>query len=482
MQQIRLNYKLQSKDGGIKYSWTLNDNEIIESVFLKFNKKYFGICFSTQAGCKNKCLFCSNSALGFSRNLSINEILQQVIKTLDDNKSRIPKGSLIDLAFMGVGEPLDNSENVYKAIRLFKKKLSKNYKYEYSISTIGNIPEIKKLVKFFPDVKLQISLNSIDQKKRSKLMPGATNQNILALIKVAKYFQKRSLNNVLLNYLLIKGFNDSQKEAVNLARLIKNTGLGIMISHLNSTESNSFLEPATQQNINKFKNILVKNGVKVIDFFSLSSDVDGGCGQLRYIKQRKNRFDKIYNLGIDKTWSDSPIPKEVIKFIKKIKINKNQKILDAGCGRGRLLKYLKDIGFKKIFGIDIAKNALDKIKFNANVKKADAAVKIPFKNNSFDLVFDMTMIGSVSAAKWGSILKEINRVLKPNGFFISEIFKSKSDIPLKIVRKKNNNLDQIFGISKRGYTKIVKLYFDLIDFSTSREASDCEYYLFKNRK
>ena len=337
-QFIKTNIKLykryfSQKDSGIKYLWLLKDKTLIESVFLKFRKNYFGICFSTQAGCKNKCVFCSNSILGFLRNLTFKEIFQEVLKTLNDNKSKIPKGSLIDLAFMGVGEPLDNSENVYKAITMFKKKLPKKYNYEYSISTIGNIKKIKELVNKYPDVKLQISLNSTNQKKRSELMPGTLNQNIANIINAAKYYQKRSLNNVLLNYLMIKNVNDTIVEAKNLTKLIKNTGIGIMISRLNPTDSNTFLKPSTQKNIKNFKKELIKNGIQVIDFFSLSSDVGGGCGQLRYIRQSKGRFNKIYNLGIDKTWSKSSIPKEIIALINKIKLSKNAKILDTGCER-----------------------------------------------------------------------------------------------------------------------------------------------------
>lgn len=478
---LTLDQKILSRDGGTKYSWLLNDGVIVESVFLKFNAEYYGICFSTQAGCKNKCLFCANSLSSFSRNLTHNEIFMQVKRTLDENKLMIPKGSLIDLAFMGVGEPLDNTGNVYKAIKLFKKKLSKNYKYEYSISTIGRIAEIKKIVKFFPDVKLQISLHSIDAKKRSKLMPSTINQNILELIETAKYYQNRGLNKVLLNYLLIQGFNDSKKEAEGLAKLIKNTGLGVMISRLNSTESNSFLKPATQQNINKFKNILTKNGTKVVDFFSLSSDVGGGCGQLRYIEQEKNRFDKIYSLGADKTWSNSPIPKAIINLFKKIKPNKNSRILDIGCGRGRLLKYLKEHGFNNLYGIDISKKALNQIGINANIRIADSCNKIPYKDDYFDLVFDMTMMGSINPIKWEDNLKEINRVLKPDGLFISEIFRSTSNIPSEICMAKKDDLDKIFGISKKGYIKITKPYFDLIEVLTSKEAPDCNYYLFKNK-
>ena len=90
MSVIRLNHRLNSKDGGVKYSWKLIDNEIVESVFLKFDKKYFGICFSTQAGCRNKCIFCVNSIIGLSRNLNEKEIFYQAFNTLNDNLHKIP--------------------------------------------------------------------------------------------------------------------------------------------------------------------------------------------------------------------------------------------------------------------------------------------------------------------------------------------------------------------------------------------------------
>ncbi len=198
----------------------------------------------------------------------------------------------------------------------------------------------------------------------------------------------------------------------------------------------------------------------------------------------KDRFNKIYKLGIDKSWSNAELPKIIRKTILETKklIGKRPRVLDVGCGRGRLLKFLENNNFSCIYGIDISKKAIDSIEkiHNYCLKIADASEKIPFPNNYFDLVIEMTTISSSPPIYWRRILKEIHRVLKKNGYFISENHISRTKQP-KLMNNitTNQGLDYVWGISKDGYKKLCKPYFKFISYNKSSDASQCQYLLFQ---
>ena len=270
--------KLESKDGTKKYLFDLNDGNAIETVLMEY-KHGMSICVSSQVGCKMGCKFCASTGIPFVRSLSSGEIVNQILEVQKDAKVRIS-----NIVFMGIGEPLDNYDNVINAIRIINNQKGLNIGARHiSVSTSGIVPKIYKLAEENIQCTLSISLHSSDNAKRSAMMPVNNVYNIEELIKACKEYIKITNRRVSFEYALSKDNNDNLQDAKELVKLLKGMLCHVNLIPINKIEGGIYTK-SSNENIIKFRDYLNDNGIVATIRRELGSDIDAACGQLR----RKN--------------------------------------------------------------------------------------------------------------------------------------------------------------------------------------------------
>ena len=270
--------KLESVDGTKKYLFRLFDDNAIESVLMEY---HFGktVCVSSQVGCKMGCKFCASTGIPFERNLSAGEIVEQIIKIEQDTKAKIS-----NVVFMGIGEPMDNYENVLMAIKILNNPKGLNIGARHiSISTSGIVPKIYDLADKNMQCTLSISLHSSNNKVRSSMMPVNDAYNIEELIKACKYYIEKTNKRISFEYALAKDNNDNLKDADDLAKLLKGMLCHVNLIPINKIENGKYTK-SSLENIIKFRDYLNSKGITATIRRELGSDIDAACGQLR----RKN--------------------------------------------------------------------------------------------------------------------------------------------------------------------------------------------------
>ena len=274
--------KLVSKlDGTVKYLFRLHDGSCIESVFMKY-KHGNTLCISSQVGCRMGCKFCASTIGGKARDLSPSELVGQVIAAELDSGERIS-----NIVMMGIGEPLDNYDNVIKFLRLVNHPDGLNIGYRHiSLSTCGVVSGIERLAgENFP-ITLSISLHASNDEARSAIMPINNKWNIDALLTACLNYYKTTGRRISFEYTLISGKNDSVADAMELAELLKNAfrGSGAPI-HVNLIRVNEVKETGfkkgSAESVNAFADTLEKRGITATVRRKLGSDVNAACGQLR---------------------------------------------------------------------------------------------------------------------------------------------------------------------------------------------------------
>ena len=274
--------KLVSKiDGTVKYLFRLHDGSCIESVFMKY-KHGNTLCISSQVGCRMGCKFCASTIGGKARDLYPSELVGQVIAAELDSGERIS-----NIVMMGIGEPLDNYDNVIKFLRLVNHPDGLNIGYRHiSLSTCGVVSGIERLAgENFP-ITLSISLHASNDEARSAIMPINNKWNIDALLTACLNYYKTTGRRISFEYTLISGKNDSVADAVELAELLKNAfrGSGAPI-HVNLIRVNEVKETGfkkgSAESVNAFADTLEKRGITATVRRKLGSDVNAACGQLR---------------------------------------------------------------------------------------------------------------------------------------------------------------------------------------------------------
>ena len=255
----------------------LADGLKVETTLMNHKDGRNTVCISSQIGCPLACKFCATGKMGFTRNLDYSEILTQVIFWARFLKNKNEKIS--NVVFMGMGEPLLNYNNVFKAIKFINDPdLFNISSRKIAISTIGLINEIKKMVNERIKVDLAISLHAPNDFLRRKIMPYSENYQLEKLLDTSDFYIKKTNRRVMLEYLLIKGVNDSPKEALELSRLLLGRKL-YFVNLIKYNETGSF-KASDQKTINNFKNILLRNKINVIERYRFNQDVFGACGQL----------------------------------------------------------------------------------------------------------------------------------------------------------------------------------------------------------
>ena len=270
--------KQESKDGTIKYLFDVLDGNAIETVLMKYHYGY-SICVSSQIGCKMGCKFCASTGINFVRSLSSGEIVEQILAVEQDQNIRIS-----NVVFMGIGEPLDNYDNVVNAIRIInnQKGLSIGARH-ISISTSGLVPNIYRLAKENIQCTLSISLHATNNKKRSSMMPVNDAYPIEELIKACKEYIKITNRRISFEYALAKDNNDNKEDAKELVKLLHGMLCHVNLIPINKIENGKF-DKSSNENIMKFRDYLNDHGIVATIRRELGSDIDAAC---RTIKKKK---------------------------------------------------------------------------------------------------------------------------------------------------------------------------------------------------
>lgn len=270
--------KQESADGTKKYLFDVLDGNAIETVLMEYHHGKT-ICVSSQIGCKMGCKFCASTGIAFVRSLTAGEIVEQIIAVEQDIKDRIS-----NIVFMGIGEPLDNYENVIKAIRIINHPKGLNIGARHiSVSTSGLVPRIYDLAKENIPCTLSISLHATNNEKRSAMMPVNNAYPIEELIKACKDYIATTNRRISFEYALAKDNNDNLEDAKELIKLLKGMLCHVNLIPINKIENGKFTK-STNENIIKFRDYLNEHGIVATIRRELGSDIDAACGQLR----RKN--------------------------------------------------------------------------------------------------------------------------------------------------------------------------------------------------
>ena len=278
-------------DGTVKYLFRLHDGMCIESVFMKY-KHGNTLCISSQVGCRMGCKFCASTIGGRVRDLYPSELLGQVIAAEKDSGERIS-----NIVMMGIGEPLDNYDNVIKFLRLVNHPDGLNIGYRHiSLSTCGVVDGINRLAEVDIPITLSISLHAANDTRRSEIMPINNKWNIASLLSACVSYYNITGRRISFEYTLISGKNDSEADATELANLLNSyfrpigAPIHVNLIRVNEVKETGF-KKGSAESVNAFAKTLEKRGITATVRRKLGSDVNAACGQLRrsnLIKKEEN--------------------------------------------------------------------------------------------------------------------------------------------------------------------------------------------------
>ena len=263
------------RDGTIKYLWELSDGNCVETVLMRY---HYGntVCISTEVGCRMGCAFCASTIGGLVRRLEPFEMLDEVLFTQID--SGLPVSHIV---LMGIGEPLDNFDNVMRFLELVNSPDSMNISMRHiSLSTCGLVPKIDELAKRKLQISLAISLHGPNNEIRNQIMPVNKAYPIDELLDACRRYYAATSRRIHFEYAMIDGVNDSEENAKELLRRLKGLPAHINMIPLNHVEE-SPLKPSSKAAIARFQKILEAGGVTATIRRTLGGDIDASCGQLR---------------------------------------------------------------------------------------------------------------------------------------------------------------------------------------------------------
>ena len=268
--------KQESKrDGTIKYLWELADGNCVETVLMRYN---YGntVCISTEVGCRMGCAFCASTIGGLVRRLEPFEMLDEVLFTQIDSGLPISR-----IVLMGIGEPLDNFDNVMRFLELVNSEAGLNISMRHiSLSTCGLIPKIDALAEKKLQISLAVSLHGPNNEIRSKVMPVNKAYPIEQLLEACRRYFDATGRRIHFEYAMIDGVNDSEANARQLLKLLKGLPAHVNMIPLNHVEE-SPLKPSSRASVLRFQKILEEGGVTATVRRTLGGDIDASCGQLR---------------------------------------------------------------------------------------------------------------------------------------------------------------------------------------------------------
>lgn len=283
--KIELIKKFESKvDKTTKYLFKLEDGALIETVLMRYQDRNT-ICISSQVGCKMGCKFCASTKAGYERNLQVSELLEQVYYI-----SRLENIRINNIVLMGIGEPLDNYDNVIKFIKIITDERGYNISIRnITLSTCGLTRKIDKLSQEDLPINLTISLHNPFDSERSAIMPINNKYKIGEIFKSAKNYYESTGRRVSFEYTLIKDVNDSDRHIDEIVRLFNHENFHLNLIPLNAIDE--FGKPNTNlKDLKDFKQKLVSRGINTTIRKSMGVDIEGACGQLR--SSHKNELRK----------------------------------------------------------------------------------------------------------------------------------------------------------------------------------------------
>jgi 23S rRNA (adenine2503-C2)-methyltransferase len=283
--------KEQSSDGTIKYLLEMQDKRTVEAVWLKMKDQQvdcngevtqeakYTICVSTQVGCKVGCSFCLTAKGGFTRDLTAGEIVSQVVTLKRDNNHK--HNRKLNIVYMGMGEPLDNFDNLVQAIKIFKENdgLSISPKRQ-TVSTSGLSTKLDKLGEIDLGVNIAISLHAVDDELRTELIPMNKAHNIESIMNALRRFPINTRKRVMIEYLVIKDKNDDLASAKKLIKLLTGIKAKVNLIYFNPYPGTEYKRP-TYEDMFRFQEYLVKHGLVATIRDSKGIDISAACGQLK---------------------------------------------------------------------------------------------------------------------------------------------------------------------------------------------------------
>ena len=276
--------KFESKlDETVKYLFRLNDGEYIESVLMKYKYGYT-VCISSQVGCNMKCTFCASTLGGKQRDLRPAEMLSQIYKISKDMNVRVSH-----IVLMGMGEPLDNYENVLKFFSLITDENGLNISARHiSISTCGVVPKIYDLIEKHPQFTLSISLHAPNNEIRSRTMPVNKRWDIDELLEACRVYTEKTSRRISFEYAMISGVNDTDECADELIRRLHGMLCHVNLIPVNEVRENDY-NRSTDKRVRDFMNRLKAGGINATVRRTLGADINASCGQLR----QKRKEEKL---------------------------------------------------------------------------------------------------------------------------------------------------------------------------------------------
>lgn len=268
-------------DETVKYLFELEDGNIIETVAMKYHHGY-SLCISSQVGCRMGCAFCQSTKNGLVRSLTAGEILDQVLKVQQDLDIRIS-----NIVMMGIGEPLDNLDEVIRFLKNVNDSEGINIGYRHiSLSTCGLVPGINRLAELELPITLSISLHGTSDEIRSGIMPVNRKYNLEKLLGACRDYQARTGRRISFEYSVIAGVNDRYEDAKRLAELLKGLLCHVNLIPVNPIETGGY-HPPSRKSVMTFQNNLIKLGLNATVRRTLGSDISASCGQLRHQNSEK---------------------------------------------------------------------------------------------------------------------------------------------------------------------------------------------------
>ncbi len=276
--------QVSQKDGTVKYLWRLRDGNCVETVLMQYHHGNT-VCISTEEGCAMGCAFCASTLGGLVRRLEPSEMLDQVLFTQLDSGQDIS-----NIVLMGIGEPLDNFDNVLRFLELINSAEGMHIGMRHiSLSTCGLAEKIDKLAQHQLQLTLSVSLHAPDNETREKIMPVNRRYNVERLLKACRSYYAATGRRISFEYAMIQGVNDSPEQARLLLKRLHGMGAHVNLIPLNDVEE-SPLKPSSHKQIAAFQKILEDGGITATVRRSLGGDIDASCGQLRRKQMRSQNL------------------------------------------------------------------------------------------------------------------------------------------------------------------------------------------------
>lgn len=271
LQAVRIQ---QSADGTIKYLLALPDGERMEAVFLPYDDRT-SVCISSQVGCAAGCRFCATAQMGFARNLTAGEMVDEVLSIQQMTGKRVTH-----VVYMGMGEPLWNLQEVVKSVLLLNREVGISQRH-ITVSTVGVVPAIYELAQHRLQITLAISLHAPDDELRASIMPVGRKWKVQELIQSARHYAEVTERKVTFEYLLLRKVNDEPQHARALAKLVKGMVCHVNLIPFNQVETpDGFVRPEPER-VARFRRILEEEGIAVTQRVEKGHDISAACGQLK---------------------------------------------------------------------------------------------------------------------------------------------------------------------------------------------------------